>query len=394
MSLYKDKVSASCRQDEDLSGEKFLYNREDDIVLLFSESDLNMAYCYKRVDLSRVVKNGYRSNGRYFQYLIVPHTNQYVVNPEQILRSSHHSFILKPISDRDAYRRDYPEILYEAENRVDIDIFENPPDIGVESIEEKLEIIRSDEYKAREEKFQAMRRQREERTRQQARNEFKEYRDVPSDFASLLEREYFNNKKVYYDSVINEFVNIISPNMERDFERLKTEGVEQVNGIITELEPGEDRSLSRILRGDMRGEDDIVRVVLTRNGSVWYKNGSEHRDSDLPASLNRDPDGYITFVWYKDGQRDREGLPALLSTLNNTSAYYSEGKLNRENLPAFFDDKKMTWYHDGMMGQKDNPNLPSEIWFTPCVFMDEVCKGVLIFTDNYGRARLKKFVRE
>jgi hypothetical protein len=394
MSLYKDKVSASCRQDEDLSGEKFLYNKEDDIVLLFSEPDLNMAYCYKRIDLSRVVKNGYKSNGRYFQYLIVPHTNQYVVNPEQILTSTHHTFVLKPISDREAFRRDYPDILYQAEKKLDIDIFENPPDIGVEPVEEKVDIISSDEYRAREEKFQAIRREREERKREQARNEFKEYRDIPGEFASSLEREYFNNKKTYYDSISNEFVNVISPIMRRDFQRLKTEGIEQVNGIITEIEPGEDRSLTRILRGDMRGEDDVVRVVLSGNGSLWYKNGLEHRDNDLPASLNRDPEGNITFVWYKDGDKDRQDLPALLSTLNNTQTYFSEGKINRENLPAFFDDKKMSWYHDGIMGQKDNPNLPAEIWFTPCVFMGEACKGVLIFTDNYGRVILKKFVRE
>ena len=159
---YKNKVSGVCKQDEDLLGEKFRYNREDDIVLLFNEEKPDTAYCYKRTDLSRLVKDGYKSDNSRFRYIVAPHTNQYIVNPEEIIGGTWHSFVVKPVRDREKYRRDYPETLYFVEKGTDLD-FEDPPEVGDELREEKVEIVPSEVYLETERKMREIRERRGER---------------------------------------------------------------------------------------------------------------------------------------------------------------------------------------------------------------------------------------
>ena len=97
---------------------------------------------------------------------------------------------------------------------------------------------------------------------------------------------------------------------------------------------------------------------------IWYQNGKNHRDGDLPAKIGYYENGNISFEkWYKDDKlhriSDGEDKPAYVSYYENgniqSKSWYQNGKIHRENAPAFiiYNDKNLIieekWYQNGKL---------------------------------------------
>ncbi len=123
--------------------------------------------------------------------------------------------------------------------------------------------------------------------------------------------------------------------------------------------------------------------IVCANGHIeWWKNGKHHRDGDLPAIINFDgyqiiygyarsshdlrpcanpqsrtwADGYQ--MWYNNGQQHRDGdLPAVIVT-NGFQSWYKNGQFHRDgNKPSIINlDGTCSWHqHGNFMGNNKEP---------------------------------------
>ena len=323
---YKNKVFGACKQDEDLLGEKFRYNREDDIVLLFNEGKPDTAYCYKRTDLSRLLKNGYRSDNSTFSYIVIPHTNQYIVNPEEIIGKKWHSFILKKVRDREKYRRDYPETLYFVEKGTDLD-FELPPKIGDEIREEKVEMVPSEVYLDTERKMREIRERRENRASLETERKMREIRERRGERAREEEPSVsaisndpdminmFNDYKDFYDRWKTRFIQF----------RRKLLRPAVLQRLLYRNEDGEMPPIVRTERfSDNPPSEDPNLVWINESFTLtglkmitWFRGREKHRENKPAQIIFSGDDNNVRNVilsWYRDGELDNDSKPILFNT--------------------------------------------------------------------------------
>ena len=381
--MYKTKVSGACKQDEDLLGEKFRYNKEDDIVLLFNEGKMDTAYCYKREDLGRLVKNGYKQDNTRFAYIVSPHTNQYIVNPEEILNSRWHSFVLKPVRDRREYRRDYPETLYYVE-RGDDPIFEEAPELGDEAVEEKIEIKPSEGYLETERKMRELRERRgevkEDEDEEEEEEDEEEYEREPVSIRisdDPTDIEVFENYKAIYDQHASIFPRqkemwlrkpgLLDNILYTDEDGKQPEIIETDNPNYTR--PGIDPNLVWI--------NKVTGYGYARTDIIWHKGNEIHR-ANKPAVIK---------IWeYDNGARTRVVL-----------MWYVEGRPYNYEKPSFFDTEgKLIWHlHEDHIPSEidfvkreilfETSNLESVLAsFNNEIFEDVETRGKLVFYNDAG----------
>lgn len=370
--MYKTKVSGACKQDEDLLGEKFLYNRDNDIVLLFNDRNLDTAYCYKRADLSRLVKNGYKQDNTSFRYIIVPHTNQYIVNPEEILNSRWHSFILETVQHRDRYRRDYPTILYRAKQGND-PIFEQAPEIGDETVEEKIDFIPSEQYLETERKMREIR---------ERRPVIEEKEEAPSISISNDPEDIdtFNRYKTIYDRY--EPVFIQKKEMYLDPEYLNSILFTDIWGEIPPISRTEVES-SEIPRG--LGEDSVwineARPEPDLRIITWYLGDKIHRINKPAKIYIYNEDGVINHVhatWYLEGAIYNGG---------NVSAFDTYGYIGWDNVPdddPFATLRAINFVEKFIDFSGENGELAIRVNFDEEIFEDIETRGKITYYNEDG----------
>lgn len=108
-------------------------------------------------------------------------------------------------------------------------------------------------------------------------------------------------------------------------------------------------------------DDDLPASIYVDGTKVWYNNGLIHRDGDLPAYIDIK---YSRQEWYKNGKKHRDGdLPAIIH--GDCQIWCKEGKFHRDgDLPAVIDDKLQAWWKNGKK-HRDN-DLPA--------FIDDQCQ--------------------
>ena len=78
----------------------------------------------------------------------------------------------------------------------------------------------------------------------------------------------------------------------------------------------------------------------------WFKNGTLHRDGDLPAVI------LIKGIqrWYQDGKLHRDGDKPAVIERNCKKEWWKYGKLHRENAPAIVRDSGIDeWRKNGIL---------------------------------------------
>lgn len=96
---------------------------------------------------------------------------------------------------------------------------------------------------------------------------------------------------------------------------------------------------------------------------LWFKNGKQHRDHDLPAVECGSGDKY----WCKNGECHRDNdLPAI-EYISGNKCWLQYGQLHRENdLPAVIGPSIQKWYTHGNFVKEENlNNTTGEATFNP-----------------------------
>jgi hypothetical protein len=360
---YKNKVSKACKQDEDLLGEKFKYDKEDDIVLLFPEEKTDIAYCYKRSELARLIRRGYKKDFNFFTYIVVPHTNQYIVNPEEIISTTWHSFIVKRIPDRINYREDYPADLYLVVRGSDID-FENAPELGDEIKEENIQIVPSESYLETERKMREIRERRAEIP--QEREPADIYLGRGEDYLEL-----FNEYKGIYIRYSEIFPRQRQMYLNSDFLE-RTMYLDENDQKITP------KNRYEPTRGVWILEEKLDNVQTT----TWY-NGDDISRQRGPAIIKiwKNSQGQKTRVllqWMRNGQLFNIEMPSIFDT---------DGKIewapymNRQEIPSDID------FNEKVMNFKENGQKTVTVKFEEENFEDTETQGKISYYDEDGQIR-------
>ena len=115
------------------------------------------------------------------------------------------------------------------------------------------------------------------------------------------------------------------------------------------------------LNGKQHRDNDLPANVFHNRSKCWYQNGLLHRDNDLPAIVRCD-DG--CHVWYKNGLIHRDNdLPAIIfaDDEKQEKQWYRNGLLHRDNdLPAYENGDKKVWYQNDKMHR--DYDLPAVIY--------------------------------
>lgn len=97
--------------------------------------------------------------------------------------------------------------------------------------------------------------------------------------------------------------------------------------------------------GSLHRDNDLPAKIFANGDQEWYQNGRQHRDGDLPAGIDVDGCKY----WYKSSRLHREGDQPALIDENGAQYWYENDRLHRDNdLPAVIEaDGTQEWWLNG-----------------------------------------------